>query len=173
MLDVSMELPRVNEQYRQRGFRYSYGISNHRGSRVPYDSVVKVDTLRRDWLVYQRPNCMPGEAIFVGRPGAQDEDDGVLLTVMLDCQRHVSYLAVLDARTMVEMGSAQAPAIIPFGFHGAYLPLDQDQQDQDQDDTNDNDDNDNDNDDNDHDHDHNDNNDHNNDRGSDFDGAAD
>ena len=34
----------------------------------------------------------------------------------------VSFLLVLDAATLVEIGRAECPHPIPFGFHGNYFP---------------------------------------------------
>jgi carotenoid cleavage dioxygenase-like enzyme len=68
----------------------------------------------REWGVY------PGEPVFVPRPGAKGEDDGVLLSVVLDGRHRRSGLLVLDARNMEEIARASVPHHIPFGFHGLY-----------------------------------------------------
>ena len=49
------------------------------------------------------------------------EDDGVLLSVVLDGLGSGSYLLVLDARNLEEIGRARVPHDIPFGFHGQYF----------------------------------------------------
>lgn len=59
--------------------------------------------------------------MFVGRPQAIDEDDGVLLTVVLDADSDTSYLLVLDAADLTETARATVPQHIPFGFHGTYI----------------------------------------------------
>ena len=51
-------------------------------------------------------------------PGVEDEDGGVILSVVLDAVAERSFLLVLDARTMEELARAEAPHHIPFGFHG-------------------------------------------------------
>ena len=61
--------------------------------------------------------------MFVAEPGAEDEDDGVLLSVVLDAERGGSSLLVLDARDLSELARAEAPHHIPFGFHGQYTQL--------------------------------------------------
>ena len=55
------------------------------------------------------------------RDGA--EDDGVLLSVVLDGPAHTSYLLCLDARTMEELGRAEADFAIGAGFHGVHQAL--------------------------------------------------
>ena len=54
------------------------------------------------------------------RPAARAEDDGVLLSVVLDASARTSYLLVLDARDLSEIARARVPHHIPFGFHGLY-----------------------------------------------------
>ena len=58
--------------------------------------------------------------MFVARPQAEDEDDGVLLSVVLDAGAGTSFMLVLDARDLSELARAQAPHHIPFGFHGQF-----------------------------------------------------
>jgi beta,beta-carotene 9',10'-dioxygenase len=58
--------------------------------------------------------------VFVPRPGGVDEDDGVLLSVVLDAAARASFLLVLDARTLKEQARALVPHHIPFGFHGIF-----------------------------------------------------
>lgn len=62
----------------------------------------------------------PGEAIFVADPEGSAEDDGVLLSVVLDGYSEKSYLLVLDARSLREVGRASMEGPMSFGFHGAY-----------------------------------------------------
>jgi beta,beta-carotene 9',10'-dioxygenase len=50
----------------------------------------------------------------------EHEDDGVLLSVVLDAEESRSFLLVLDAADLSELARAQAPHHIPFGFHGQF-----------------------------------------------------
>jgi carotenoid cleavage dioxygenase-like enzyme len=63
-----------------------------------------------------------GEPIFVPAPSPTAEDDGVLLSVVLDAPTERSYLLVLDARSLSELARAYAPHVVPFGFHGQFYP---------------------------------------------------
>ncbi|MFB6118774.1 carotenoid oxygenase family protein [Halosegnis sp.] len=62
------------------------------------------------------------EPIFVPRPDGDAEDDGVVLTVMLDPDAERSLLVVLDAATMTERARAPLPHALPFDFHGRFFP---------------------------------------------------
>src|SRR5256714_1950320 len=115
----SLQLPRLN-----------YGRCHERPQRVIWgddsgdsgwiDQIVKVDTADGNVLSWSRPGCHPSEPGVLARPGAEDEDDGVLLSVVLDAGREISFLLVLDAANLAEIASADAPHHIPFGFHGQF-----------------------------------------------------
>jgi carotenoid cleavage dioxygenase-like enzyme len=60
--------------------------------------------------------------VFVAAPDAQQEGEGVLLSVVLDARRGTSYLLVIDATTLAEIARADCPHHIPFSFHGNYFP---------------------------------------------------
>jgi beta,beta-carotene 9',10'-dioxygenase len=57
----------------------------------------------------------------VRQPGSDDEDAGVVLSVVLDAAAGRSFLLILDARSFEELARAEAPHHIPFGFHGQFL----------------------------------------------------
>jgi carotenoid cleavage dioxygenase-like enzyme len=56
----------------------------------------------------------------VPAPGDRAEDEGVLLSVVLDAERETSFLLVLDAGTLEEAARARVPHHIPFSFHGQH-----------------------------------------------------
>ena len=70
------------------------------------------------------PGSFPSEPVFVPRDGATAEDDGVVLSVVLDVSgdEPTSWLVVLDATTFTELGRARVPHHIPFGLHGTFVP---------------------------------------------------
>lgn len=114
------ELPTINPAFAARRHRYVYALSN-RGLSTLLDGIVKTDTETREALLWDPPHGhTPGEAIFVGRPGSTEEDDGVLLSVVLDGHARTSYLLCLDARTMNEVGRAEVGIAVGIGFHGHH-----------------------------------------------------
>ena len=54
------------------------------------------------------------------RHGAKVEDDGVVLSVVLDPNSGKSFLLVLDSKSFKEIARASVPHHIPFGIHGQY-----------------------------------------------------
>ncbi len=118
-LGPDLELPVVDyERVNARGYRYVYGVAVHRARFL--DTVVKLDVNSGRTWSWREDGSYPGEPIFVRRPHATREDDGVLLSVVLEARRRASSLVVLDARTLTEIARASVPHHIPFGFHGRY-----------------------------------------------------
>lgn len=117
-----LELPTMNPSFATFKHRYIYGIIDS-GLSTFYDGLAKFDTVSREPVVWREKGHSPGEPIFVADPAAAaegEEDSGVLLSVVLDGYAGRSYLLVLDARTMREVGRATLSRAVGFGFHGAW-----------------------------------------------------
>jgi beta,beta-carotene 9',10'-dioxygenase len=120
LADVDLELPRINYRTRNaKPYRYIYGGSV--GDAPFLKRLVKVDLADGSHKVWDEPHTWAGEPVFVPRPEATEEDDGVLLSVVLDALAGTSFLLVLDAHTFTEVARAQAPHHVPFGFHGQFF----------------------------------------------------
>jgi carotenoid cleavage dioxygenase-like enzyme len=120
LAEVDLELPRINYRARNgKPYRYIYGGST--GDAPFIKRLVKIDLADGSHQVWDEPHAWAGEPVFVPRPGATQEDDGVLLSVVLDALAGTSFLLVLDARTFTEVARAQAPHHVPFGFHGQFF----------------------------------------------------
>jgi carotenoid cleavage dioxygenase-like enzyme len=120
--DIPLELPRIAYgQYNGRGYRFAYGVSaDEVDSRDWFNRLVKVDVdtgQSSDWF---EPGCYPGEPVFVPAPDPAAEDDGVVLSVVLDVTHDRSFMLVLDATSFTELARAAVPHAIPFGFHGQF-----------------------------------------------------
>ncbi|MGO9761904.1 MAG: carotenoid oxygenase family protein [Solirubrobacteraceae bacterium] len=123
LADGDIELPRINyARCNERPYRYVWGVGNGPGGWL--ERIVRVDIAARTTQSWSEPGCYPGEPVFVARPRAasspEAEDDGVLLSVVLDASAGTSSLLVLDAGDLSELARAQAPHHIPFGFHGQF-----------------------------------------------------
>ena len=116
----SVELPTINGKYSTRPYRYIYGVSET-GASTFFDGLLKYDTHTHKTIGWQHHGQTPGEAIFVPDPDGTDEDDGILLSVVLDGAKGKSYLLVLDAKSLQEVGRASMNSVVAFGFHGAYV----------------------------------------------------
>jgi beta,beta-carotene 9',10'-dioxygenase len=120
--EESFELPRINYgQSNGRDYRFAYGSGRRKDTPDDFmNQLVKVDVLERTTRRWFEEGCYPGEAIFVPAPGAIREDEGVLLSIVLDGNRGSSFLLVLDGASFTELARAEVPHHIPFSFHGTY-----------------------------------------------------
>jgi carotenoid cleavage dioxygenase-like enzyme len=119
--DEPLELPRLNyAACNARPYRYVYGVGNERhryGNRL-----VKVDVENGRTVRWEEANAYPGEPVLVPAPYASTQDDGVILSVVLDGTSNRAFLLVLDAKSFTERARAWVPHHIPFGFHGKFFP---------------------------------------------------
>jgi beta,beta-carotene 9',10'-dioxygenase len=119
--EAAIEVPRIN--YRccaGRPYRYVYGAGNEvRGNFI--DNLVKLDLEHKAISSWYEEGCYPGEPVFVSTPRAANEDDGVILSVVLDANKAASFLLILDASSFRELARAEVSHHIPFGFHGNYF----------------------------------------------------
>ena len=122
--ETCMELPNydVTRLGNAPDYRYIYAVSvNPQTSASFYNQIAKVDILgQRDQAWYQ-PGCYPGEPVFIGRPGCEKEDDGVILSIVLDLEKESSFLLVLDADSLNELARAEIPHPILMGYHGTFF----------------------------------------------------
>lgn len=61
-----------------------------------------------------------GEPVMVPRPGAETDDDGVLLAVACHADGVRSALFVLDAASLRELARVEVDVGLPLGFHGSF-----------------------------------------------------
>ncbi|HWB69111.1 MAG TPA: carotenoid oxygenase family protein [Solirubrobacterales bacterium] len=123
--DAALELPRIDYRERNgRPYRYTWGVGAPAAMEEDdfLDRLVKIDVDSGETTEWREAGSFPGEPVFVPAPqrGGR-EDEGVLLSVVLDAGAESSYLLVLDAADMSEVGRARVPHHIPFGFHGQYF----------------------------------------------------
>ncbi|KAM0189149.1 hypothetical protein ACHAPI_010168 [Fusarium lateritium] len=120
-LDVQFELPRINDAHIGKPYRYAYGMHAVKPGYFS-DSIIKIDTKTKKTKVWvPKKNHLPSEPIFIARPGAKSEDDGVLLTVAMDTSVKLSSMVVIDAATMKEIGRARMPVVMGYGFHRIFI----------------------------------------------------
>ena len=130
-----LELPRIN--YRRisgRQYSFCYGLGHNdeeageqqqavdgASEAVLFSRLVKLnvqDGSRQQW---SQPGCHPSEPLFVARPDGTAEDDGVVLSVVLQPASHCSFLLLLDAASFNELGRAAVSTLLPVGLHGIYV----------------------------------------------------
>lgn len=83
-----------------------------KNGQVTVESVVKYL-----WNGWSNQRAISGQ-MGVEYPTAAAEDEGVVLSVVLNTGKGNSFLLVLDAASFTERARAEVPHPIPFGFHG-------------------------------------------------------
>lgn len=127
--DSPFEFPRINYALNGKRYRFLYGTElpdeKHQGTDLFGERVLKIDVESGEVKGWQRDNQfqLPGEPVFVPRPGSTKEDDGVILCPVVSAkQGEWNFLLVLDAETFEELARAEVEPSVPVGFHGHYLP---------------------------------------------------
>jgi carotenoid cleavage dioxygenase-like enzyme len=123
--DACIELPRIDyERYNtQNNYRYTYGVSLHPENQQGfYNSIVKIDAQNGDSIYWRADHCYPGEPFFASKPNSRNDEEGVLISIVLDVKKGNSFLLFLDAITMQEIARATLPEPIVYGFHADYFP---------------------------------------------------
>lgn len=118
------DFPKINDAYHGKHYCFLYGAAGQLGNTtIAIHAIVKKDVCEkgRD-LAYINTDLHMSEPVFVPRPNSKEEDDGVLLTPVLDVNARKSYLYILDAKTMNITNRAELPTIIPYNFHGSFFP---------------------------------------------------
>lgn len=123
--DVCFEFPRYNyEMCNMRKYRYLYGteLPAHGpvGSRV-----FKMDINTRSYKAWARENDtqLIGEPVFVGRPGATEEDDGIVLVPVADRTTDMTkdFLLIIDAKEFEVLARCEVDPRLPMSFHAHYV----------------------------------------------------
>lgn len=111
---LSLETPRIHPAYETKEYTWAYAPNVHD------THLYKLNVKNGHHLSWHQPHSFVGEPIFVPNPDGKAEDDGVVLSVVLDAERNKSYLLILDGKSFKELGRAWVPHHIPLGFHGQY-----------------------------------------------------
>lgn len=120
-----VEFPQINyKNYNTKDYRYVYTCSKDYYSNSPIyclENLLKIDVKKNIHKKWHCKNCYPGEPIFVPNPKADKEDNGVILSLVLDTSKNKSFLLILDAKSFTEIARAELDYYIPFCIHGLFI----------------------------------------------------
>lgn len=106
--------------------RYVYAACGSDTSRSsPIQGVVKIDCdegSETKWIG-ERHEFL-GESIFVAKEGAQEEDDGYLMSFLLNGKSKTTEFVIFDANDVARgpISRQLLPTKVPFGLHGNWVP---------------------------------------------------
>ncbi|CAG8599538.1 5840_t:CDS:2 [Ambispora gerdemannii] len=119
------KLPSAETVFQKHRFVYGGNTSKSNGRLL--DAILKLDLERNpdgsfSYKKWEQWSCTPSEPIFIPAPNAVEEDDGVVLSVVLDGIKGTSLLLVLNAKSFNEIARAELEygKVIPYGFHGVW-----------------------------------------------------
>jgi beta,beta-carotene 9',10'-dioxygenase len=115
LTSVQIESPALNNAFKEKAYTFAYAVS------ADDTKLYKINTTTGTLTHWQEAHCYPGEPTFVAKPHATKEDDGVIISIVLDAKKEQSFLLALDGATFKEVGRASVPHHIPFGFHGNFI----------------------------------------------------
>ncbi|PVH68842.1 hypothetical protein DL98DRAFT_661982 [Cadophora sp. DSE1049] len=140
---IPMELPRIRKDMSMvPGYRYVYAVGGNGGpspgTEVPigrygngiktvqaafFGNIAKTDWLSGTFIKWQPEDgeSCPCEPVFVARPGSVEEDDGVVLTIVIDRKGTKSILVALDGKDLKEVARADMPQVYGLGPHGSFI----------------------------------------------------
>ncbi|CAH1781443.1 unnamed protein product [Owenia fusiformis] len=117
---VNAEFSQVNNAFHGKEYKYAYLVMDalHENS-----TILKLNVDTKEELRYDPGfGHMPWEPIFIPRPGATVEDDGLLILNGISVPDNTTFVALVDAKTMTETARFHAPTIIPVGIHNRFYP---------------------------------------------------
>ncbi|EFJ10893.1 hypothetical protein SELMODRAFT_127411 [Selaginella moellendorffii] len=114
-----LDMNTMNPHYYSRDYRYVYANGAHRPCHFP-NSLVKIDIKGQSAKEWYEHGSIPTEPMFVPRPGATEEDDGVAISIVND-DKGDGYVLLLDGKSFEEVARAPLPYGLPYGIHGAWL----------------------------------------------------
>ncbi|MGK7881076.1 MAG: carotenoid oxygenase family protein, partial [Crocosphaera sp.] len=98
----SCEFPSINPNNIGRNYRYLFIGATHKDrGNAPLQAILKKDLLTGEKQVHSfAPQGYVGEPIFVSKPNATSEDEGWVLVIVYDGDKHRSDLVILDGENL-------------------------------------------------------------------------
>jgi len=119
LLYVGMELPRINyAEHNGKPYRFAYGLGN--SEQLLLEKLVKLNVETKEFSLWEESGSFVSEPVFVKAPDGEAEDDGVVLSCIININNQTTSLLVLDAKEFKELGRAVVQGITPATFHGSF-----------------------------------------------------
>ncbi|PIN10543.1 Beta, beta-carotene 15,15'-dioxygenase [Handroanthus impetiginosus] len=115
-----MDMCSVNPAFLGKKYKYAYACGAKRPCNFP-NTLTKIDLVEKKAKNWLDEGSIPSEPLFVPRPGATEEDDGVVISMISD-KNGEGYALLLDASTFEEVARAKFPYGLPYGLHGCWVP---------------------------------------------------
>jgi len=117
---AGLDMNTINPKYTSKYYRYIYACGAVRPCNFP-NSLTKIDLEEKTAKNWYHPGGIPTEPFFVPRPGATEEDDGVVISLVSD-DNGGGFVLVLNGSDFTELARAHLPYGLPYGLHGCWVP---------------------------------------------------
>ena len=118
--NLQVEFPYINDAYRGLPYCYVYLQTWNQDAHNAM-GIMKVDMCKEKSIGWQEVNKFPVEPVFAGRPGATDEDDGIIMSPVLDSTTNSTALYIWDAKNLEVLTILNTPVTVPFTLHGVWI----------------------------------------------------
>ncbi|KAK4274270.1 hypothetical protein QN277_017520 [Acacia crassicarpa] len=115
-----MDMCSINPNYLGKKYRYAYACGAQRPCNFP-NTLTKVDLEEKKAKNWYEEGAVPSEPFFVARPGATEEDDGVVISMVSEGNGE-AFALLLDGSSFEEIARAKFPYGMPYGLHGCWVP---------------------------------------------------
>ncbi|KAI4337499.1 hypothetical protein L6164_015908 [Bauhinia variegata] len=115
-----MDMCSINPNFLGKKYRYAYACGAQRPCNFP-NTLTKLDFVKKKATNWYDEGAVPSEPFFVARPGATEEDDGVVISIISE-KNGGGYALLLDGSTFQEIARARLPYGLPYGLHGCWVP---------------------------------------------------
>uniref|UniRef100_A0A8C4Z3V1 Uncharacterized protein n=1 Tax=Gadus morhua TaxID=8049 RepID=A0A8C4Z3V1_GADMO len=112
VLCEGLELPRINYDFNGKKHRFVYAACTEES----------LDTETKEIVRWGEDNCWPSEPVFIPRPNAESEDDGVVLASVCTVPGKLGFILVLDGKTFKEVARAYMNNELHRDMHGYFIP---------------------------------------------------
>ena len=104
--------------YRLLLLRFVYGIETSKQSTFP--RLVKLNVETKEFVTWEESGGFTSEPVFVKAPDGKAEDDGIVLSCVINVIDQTTSLLVLDAKEFKELGRGVVQGITPPTTHGMF-----------------------------------------------------
>ena len=99
--------------------RYVYGIGFKKGLSA-FEQLVKLNVESKEFVIWEESVGFPSEPVFLKAPGGKTEDDGVILSCVINTSKSNHHSLGFDAREFKELGRAVIQGVTTATFHGIF-----------------------------------------------------
>ena len=99
---------------------YGVGVNKKQPAAIG-NALIKIDIKTGEVLYWFEEAYVPGEPLFVQKPNARTEDDGILISIASCFKYDKAYVLILDASDLSEVCRLALPQAFPPGFHGNFF----------------------------------------------------